>query len=138
MEDAPRSSADAGVFTPQSIRNSRSRVTNHNALLPGVDGRSAQARRFRDIITAIAIDQGGVDRLSEARLQLVRRFAAAAVLAEALEAKLANGERIDIGEHAQLCSTLVRVAQRIGINRVAKEIGPTVMDLLREGQQQHD
>src|SRR5262249_3763126 len=110
MENVPRSSADAGVLAPQPIKN-RSRVTNHNALLPGVDGRSAAARRFRDIIAAIAVDQGGVDRLSEARLQLVRRFAAAAVLAEAMEAKLAAGEQIDIAAHAQLCSTLVRVAQ---------------------------
>ena len=116
----------------------RSRVSNGADVLPDVDGRSAIARRYRDIHAQLAKDQGGVDRLSEARLQLCRRFAAAACIAEQMEADLANGKTIDITEHAQLCSTLVRVAQRIGINRIAKEIGPTVMDLLREGQQQHD
>jgi hypothetical protein len=54
------------------------------------------------------------------RKQLIRRFAAAAVLAEQLEGRLANGEQIDIQEHATLSSTLVRLAQRIGIDRVAK------------------
>ena len=104
-----------------------SRVTNGSSTLPGVDGRSAVARRYHDICTAIAADQGGVDRMSEARLQLVRRFAAAAVLAEMLEARLARGEPIDVGEHAHLSSTLCRLVQRIGINRRARDITPTTL-----------
>ena len=68
-------------------------------------------RRYRDICAAIATDQGGAERLSETRLQLIRRFAAAACLAEAMEARLANGEQIDLAEHAQLASTLVRIAR---------------------------
>jgi hypothetical protein len=34
------------------------------------------------LVSQIASDQGGVDRLAEARLQLIRRFSAAAVIAE--------------------------------------------------------
>jgi hypothetical protein len=48
----------------------------------------------------------------------------------AAETKLANGAAIDVGEHALLCSTLTRLAQRIGIDRVAKNITPTLADLL--------
>ena len=66
---------------------------------------------------------------------IARRFAAAAVLAEQLEAKLANGAAIDVSEHALLCSTLTRLAQRIGIDRVAKDLTPTLSDLLREPAQ---
>jgi hypothetical protein len=62
----------------------------------------------------------------------VRRFAAAAVLAEQLESRLANGEQIDIQEHALLCSTLARLASRIGIERRAKVIGPTLAEYLTE------
>jgi hypothetical protein len=91
-------------------------------VLPNVDGRSTVARRYRDIANAILIDQGGVDRCSESRQQLIRRFAAAAVLAEQLEGRLANGEEINIQEHATLSSTLVRLAARIGINRLPKDI----------------
>ena len=73
---------------------------------------------------------GGVDRCSESRVQLIRRFAAAACLAEQLEAKLANGAEINIAEHALLTSSMVRVAQRIGINRLPKNITPDLRDYL--------
>jgi hypothetical protein len=103
-------------------KHGRSRIGNGRDILPDVDGRSVIARRYRDITRAILVDQGGVEQCSESRQQLIRRFAAAAVLAEQLEAKLANGATIDVGQHALLCSTLTRLAQRIGINRVAKAV----------------
>jgi hypothetical protein len=114
----------------QRKRHGRSRISNHPDLLPGVDGRSYVYRRFRDICSAIASDQGGPSTLSEARLQLVRRFSAACVLAEQMEADLANGIDISVERHALLCSTLTRLAQRIGIDRRAKNITPTLSDYL--------
>lgn len=108
----------------------RSRVSNGADLLPNIDGRSAIARRFRDIIAAVAVDQGGADRLSEARLQLVRRFAAAAVIAEQIESRLANGEQINIVEHAQLSSTLVRIAARIGVDRKLRHVVPSLREYI--------
>src|SRR5262249_22641468 len=108
----------------------RSRLTNGKDLLPDIDGRSAAARRFKDITAAVLVDQGGRDLCSESRVQLVRRFAAAAVLAEQMESALGRGEQIDIAQHALLCSTLVRIAQRIGIDRRAKNITPSLSDYL--------
>jgi hypothetical protein len=99
-------------------------------VLPGVDGRSLVARRYRDIASAILVDQGGEDQCSESRKQLVRRFAAAAVIAEQMEACLANGEQIDVAQHALLCSTLVRVARQIGVNRVPRNITPSLHEYL--------
>jgi hypothetical protein len=100
----------------------RSRISNHRDLLPDVDGRSTVARRYRDIASQIATDQGGLEHLSESRLQLIRRFSACACLAEQLEAALARGQEIDISEHALLCSTMTRIASRIGIDRIPKPI----------------
>jgi hypothetical protein len=108
----------------------RSRITNGQEILPDIDGRSAIARRYRDIANQIVTDQGGPDHCSESRLQLIRRFSAAAVLAEQLEASLARGEKVDIGEHALLVSTLVRVAQRIGINRIPRNMTPNLNEYL--------
>jgi hypothetical protein len=122
------------ALTPRNATN-RSRVTNGREVLPGIDQRSAIARRYHDICAAVATDQGGADRLSEARLQLIRRFAAASVLAEAMEAKLAAGEQIDIAEHAQLASTMVRIAQRIGIDRRARNVTPSLREYL---ENEHD
>ena len=114
----------------QRKRHGRSWLSNNKDLLPNVDGRSVIYRRFRDICLAVASDQGGLDNLSEARLQLVRRFSAACVLAEQIEADLANGQDIDVERHALLCSTLTRLAQRIGIDRRARTLNPTVADYL--------
>jgi hypothetical protein len=130
MELASTSSPDRRCIVTRLSKRQRSRITNGGELLPDIDGRSALARRFKDITAALVVDQGGADRLSEARFQLVRRFAAAAVIAEQMEARLANGGEINIIEHAQLTSTLVRIAQRIGINRRAKDITPALPDYL--------
>jgi|SRR5262249_8412502 len=111
-------------------KDAKSKVSNGTRALPGVDGRTEMARRFRDIASQIVNDQGGLDVMSESRLQLIRRFAAAACIAEQMEARLANGGDIDINEHALLCSSLVRLGQRIGIDRRAKNITPTVADYI--------
>jgi hypothetical protein len=111
----------------------RSRVTNHADLLPGIDGRSVVARRYRDIAVAMISDQGGLDRCSEARIQLIRRFAAASVLAEAMEARMANGEQIEVAAHAHLASTCVRIAQRIGVDRHSRNVTPSLRDYLDGG-----
>jgi hypothetical protein len=129
METAANSSADR-LLVERRPSKQRSRLSNGTKLLPNLDGRTAMARRFKDITSAVLTDQGGADQCSESRLQLVRRFAAAAVLAEQMEARLANGEQIDIAQHGLLCSTLVRIAQRIGINRVARDVSPTLAEYL--------
>jgi hypothetical protein len=108
----------------------QSRVTTGKHLLPGVDGRSPLARRYRDVLSALVVDQG--DCISEARMALCRRFAAAACMAEAMEADLVNGKQIDISEHCLLSSTLVRLANRIGINRIPKDVSLTVSEYLEQ------
>jgi hypothetical protein len=108
----------------------RSRLTNGKGWLDGIDLRSSTARRYRDLVAQIASDctGGAVANLSETKLQLIRRFSAACVLAEEMEARLAAGEQINISEHAQLSSTLVRLATRIGISRLSKNISPLPLD----------
>jgi hypothetical protein len=93
------------------------------------------ARRYRDIVAALVDDQGGADRLSQTRLQLVHRFAAAALLAEQMEAALARGEKINITAHALVCGTLVRVARIIGVDRTTQDATPTLADYLRPQQE---
>ena len=103
----------------------RSAITNGVVEL---DARSKIAKRFKDICSAILQDQGGVENCSEVRLQLVRRFSAAAVMAENLEAKMAKGESIRTDVHSQLTNALVKVASRIGVDRRSRNITPTLRD----------
>ena len=130
-QNTTQSQAAHSKLSPRSVTN-RSRISNGQEILPGVDQRLAIARRYRDLVAQIAIDQGGADRCSETRMQLIRRFASGAVLAEELEARLARGEPVDIAEHALLSSTLVRLAHRIGLERRAKNVTPALRDYLEE------
>ncbi len=112
----------------------RSRVSNGQDILAGIDGRSLKARRYRDIMAAMISDQGGLTGLSEARLQLCRRFAAQSLLAEDIEACLANGGEVRVEEHAMISSTLVRLASRLGIDRRVRRIVPDLEDYLERGK----
>ncbi len=112
----------------------RSAVTNHKDLLPGLDGRSASARRFRDLVNAFVADMGGLECCSEIRLGLVRRLAATTVQAEMLEARMVNGEAIDISQLCTLASTTVRLSQRLGLERKQRDVTPSLSDLIRADQ----
>jgi len=130
---------DRPVIEPQSSPSgeppsrTRSAVTNHKNLLPGLDGRSASARRFRDLVNAFVADMGGLDRCSEIKLGLVRRLAATTVQAEMLEARMVNGEAIDVSQLCTLASTTVRISQRLGLERRTRDVTPPLpLDYARD------
>jgi hypothetical protein len=112
----------------------RSRVTNHRDLLPGLDGRSASARRYRDLVNSYIADMGGIDQCSDIKLGLLRRLAAVTVQSELIEARMINGEAVDIGTLCTLASTTVRLSQRLGIERVPRDTGVTLADYLQQQQ----
>jgi len=64
------------VFAGMS-RHHRSAVTNRTKLfaVEGMNGHTAQARRYRDILMQIECDVGGIANLSEGQRQLCRRAA---------------------------------------------------------------
>ena len=96
----------------------RSRVTNGRDLfLDGVDGRSAEARRFRDVLAEIVSDLGGADHLSEGERQLARRCAMLSVEAERMEATAVGGGDLDLEAYGSLTNTLWRALSRIGLRR---------------------
>ena len=86
--------------------------------MPGLDGRTATARRFRDLVNAFVADMGGLDRCSEIKLGLPPRLAAGdGCKPSSSRPGLVNGEQIDIGQLCALASTAVRIASRIGLER---------------------
>ena len=106
-----------------------SKVTNGSKLfLPGVDGRSAIARRVRDIFDAFCRDLGGHDQLSEAQTQLVRRASMISIKCEEMESHGAQGEQIDLDTFGKLTDRLGRTLQRLGIKRVPRDVTPSVAD----------
>ena len=71
----------------------------------------------------IEADLGGRDRLSTIERALVEAFAGAAITLQNLNTRLALGQEIDLSQHAQACSAMVRVASRLGLQRRAKDVG---------------
>jgi hypothetical protein len=88
-------------------------------------------------VRSLISDSGGVENCTEVRLGLIRRLAAATVMAEELEGQAINGDPVDIGMFCQLASTTVRLAQRLGVNeRVPREINPSLTEYLRRDHPQ--
>ncbi|MDR3527399.1 MAG: hypothetical protein P4L57_08960 [Rhizomicrobium sp.] len=73
----------------------RSAISNGSRLTLFGDGRSAGARRFRDLITEFGGEIGGFTTLSATAQQIVRRLAQVSVELELMEATRASGAGID-------------------------------------------
>jgi hypothetical protein len=128
---ATKSSTDSGLITAMPP-TARSRISNGSAILDGIDGRSREARRFRDVLGEIVSDLGGHDMLSEGQRQLARRCAMLAVECEKIEALGVAGQTIDLEQYGQLTDRIGRCFQRLGLERRAKDVGtPSLSDLVR-------
>jgi hypothetical protein len=138
MELAAASSRDRSSVA-RVKRQTRSRITNGTAIhLVAVDGRSAAARRFRDVLAQITADisPDGAGSLTEAQRQLARRCAMLSVECEKIEARGVAGEPIDISHYGALVDRLGRCFARLGLKgHAAKDAGPTLTDLLREDRE---
>ena len=116
------------------VDRSRSSVSNGNKLLAGVDGRTAAARRFRDVIEDLTADLGGPELLSEAERQLVRRAAALSVDCEAAEAVMAQGGNLDMATYSTACNTLRRLLTTLGLERRQRDVTPDPLEYVQAAQ----
>ncbi len=120
-------------------RTVRSRITNGKDLLANVDGRTADARRYRDLCMSLADDLGGASALTEAQRALVRQAAAMIVQSEKLQSAVLRGELVDVEQLTRLANAATRILSRLGIKRAVREpMSPLVehfsRPLAREGR----
>jgi hypothetical protein len=114
-------------------RKGRSAVTNGKRLHVVKIGDVKWNRRFRDILAEILSDLGGPDSgLSEAQRQLARRCATIAIACERLEGEAAAGNEINLEVYGTLTDRLGRCFQRLGLKRQARDVSPTLAEILRE------
>ena len=110
-------------------KTTRSAIANGSRLhVVEVDGRSAEARRFRDIFAEIVSDLGGSDALSEAQRQLARRATLMSVQAELMEADSLTGKPLDLDAYGALSDRLGRCFNRLGVKRVSKVVPNLLAD----------
>jgi hypothetical protein len=91
-------------------------------LVTKLDRLARSARQFDAIARGVAEDMGGEDQLSTVQKHLCEAFAGVALQVNDCNARLLLGERVDIIEHSAACAILVRIASRLGIKRVARNI----------------
>ena len=110
----------------------RSRVANGSALLAGVDGRSVWIRRCKELLA---------DHLSEipdptaAERSLIRRAAVLTTELERLEVKFALADGADpetLDLYGRTSGNLRRLLEAVGLQRRAKDISPSLADIMRE------
>jgi hypothetical protein len=99
-----------------------SRITNHVDQLPGVNGNSAAARRFRDLVRCYLADAGGLERCSVIRVGQYRLLAGLTVRAEQLEADRQNGKDVAVADQCMLANTITRLSVRLGLERVPRDV----------------
>lgn len=118
----------------------RSAITNGSTLMPGIDGRSLYARRFRDLIDLHSADLGGADRLSQAEQSLVRRAATLTIQCEQLEARFAEIETpatiADLDAFQRMSNTLRRLLTTLGTKRRQKTV-PNLNEYLASQPSRH-
>jgi len=132
VETSAQSSSDRHVVDQPKDRQ-RSRITNGSALLPGVDGRSAWIRRCKDIIAAHLSDLGGEANTSAAERSIIRRASVLTVELERLEARFAvagEANTDDLDLYQRTAGNLRRLLEAVGIERRARDVGPTLSQYL--------
>jgi hypothetical protein len=104
-----------------------------------LDGRTKARRQFDAIAKGIAGDLGGEDQLSTVQRHLIEAFAGTCIHVHDLNARLLMGEKVDILAHSQAISSLVRVASRLPVGRIPREVESLAQYLQRTHQSsQHD
>jgi hypothetical protein len=127
-----RHRADAAPVASRP-RAHRSAVSNGTKLfcVAGLDGRSQTAMRFRDLVKGMENDLGGSNRLSEGQRQLIRRAATLSIMSESVEADFIRNLAFDSEAYGVLCDRLGRCLQRLGLERVSRDVTPTLQSYLQ-------
>jgi hypothetical protein len=99
--------------------------------------RAKEARKFDAIVRGIEQDFGGVDKMSTVQKSLARAFAGGELVFGDFCARILRGETVDLSAFSTAVSSLVRLARQLGTKSVAKDVGPSLSDFLRE-EANHD
>jgi hypothetical protein len=96
----------------------RSAVVNRPLFVRGADGRTAAARRFRDIASSLIADLGG--DITESQMLLVRQAAMTSLQVEQLQARIVSGGDVDPELLIRLTNSQTRTLQELNLTRGAR------------------
>ena len=119
---------------PSGSLSNRSKITNGSRLLAGVDGRSPDARRFRDLMNGYAAELGGIENLSLFDRTSVRNCAGMTLRLEQLQSAVANNDAtVSTDELIRLSGAVKRILESLMQRRFhsLEPKRPTLSDYLR-------
>jgi hypothetical protein len=102
----------------------RWRVTNGSKLVAGLDVRSAEARRYRDLVISYADDLGGADKITEAQRTLIGQVATLQIQSERVQATVLRGEQVNLEQLTRLANASTRILSRLGLKRERRDATP--------------
>lgn len=113
--------------------SARARVSNEWGTLANTDGRSAWARRYKDLCFQHAADLGGVENTSEAERSMIRRVSTLEVELEQLETRFAThggAEPKELELYHKTAGQLRRLLGAIGMKRRSRDVTPDLADYI--------
>jgi hypothetical protein len=105
----------------------RSRISNRGGL-EGIDGRSAEARRYRDVITDLTRECGG--DIGHGQLLLIQAIARNVVAAEQMTAAKMRGDAISSDDIVRANNAVERGLNRLRRSRTPDAKAPTLAERL--------
>ncbi len=99
-------------------------------MIAGLDGRSSEARRWRDLVISYGDDLGGFDKLTEAQKTLIAQAATLQVQSERVQGAVLRGDLIDVEQLTRLANAAMRILSRLGIRRRASDAQPSLHEHL--------
>jgi hypothetical protein len=135
VQELPRrKSADSATLPTR-----RTRVANGSQLWAGVDGRSLWARRASELLHDHVSDLGGEDNISASERALVRRAVMLILECERRETDFAKAGQISdnaLAIYQTTVNTLRRTLEALGLERRARNVTPSLAELLAADLQQ--
>jgi small ligand-binding sensory domain FIST len=133
------STAVRNNVTTQSLpAKQRSRVSNGTKLFAAAvaDGRSAWARRYRDLLSTHISDAGGEAVVTGAEIAIIRRATRIEVEMEMADAAAAAKGTAASAEELYLYCTgsnsMRRLFESVGLKRVVRDVTPTLSQYLMQ------
>jgi hypothetical protein len=114
----------------------KTKKAKHDPRALPLDQATGAGRFLNKMVRDIEVDLGGRRQLSRIEGELIRAFAGAATHVQYLNHQIALGEgsEIDLGGYATLASTMLRIGSKLGLQRRAKNVTPTLGELIQQDQ----
>jgi hypothetical protein len=89
-----------------------------------LDQRTVAFRMFENLVASVIRDVGGESEISAVQRELIEAFCGIAIRLNDLNSRGLAGQPVDLADLSLAASTLTRLASRIGVHRISRDVTP--------------